>query len=144
MSSPIQFDEFYTTLALARDGNKEKVTELEWMLAEYEHAKESKGAYDELGQVFCHIGVMELYTYTGVEDLSYIYSMRTMIWDYLKEREGSTAQEALIKAMVKHAKEHSLPDKIASKWKFSEADLAENLDNLAEYITDGIIDIVIN
>ncbi len=144
MSDPIEFDEFYATLASARDGNREKVSELEWMLAEYEHANESKGPFDELGQIFCHIGVMEMYSYTGVEQLNYIYSMENNIWDYLKQREGKSAQNALVKTMVKHAKEHSLTNKIANKWGSNEEDLAENINRLAEYIADGIIDILID
>ena len=87
---------------------------------------------------------MELYTYTGVEDLSYINGMEPIIWDYLSKREGSTPKDALVDSMVKHSKEHNLPDKIATKWKFNDKDLAENVNNLAEYIADGIVEIVIN
>ena len=70
MTNPIEFGSFYKLLQAVRDGNKEKSQELEWMLAEYEHAKDAKSPYDELGQIFCHHGVMELYEYTGVENVS--------------------------------------------------------------------------
>ena len=144
MPEPIEFGSFYQLLHSVKEGSEEQVKELQWMLAEYEHAKESKGAFDELGQVFCHIGVMELYTYTGIEDLSYISGMEPIIWDYLRKREGSTAKDALVSSMVKHSKEHYLPDKIATKWEFDKNDLSENVNNLASYIAEGIVDIVIN
>ena len=45
----------------------ENKKELQWILAEYEHARGSTSYYDELGQIFCHHGVMELFEYTGVD-----------------------------------------------------------------------------
>ncbi len=53
MSDPIEFSSFYKLLQSVKEGNRNGIKELEWMLAEYEHATESKNAYDELGQIFC-------------------------------------------------------------------------------------------
>ena len=74
MTKPIEFSGFYNLLKAVKDGNQEKEKELEWMLAEYEHAKESSNPYDEIGQIFCHHGVMELYDYTGIDDIKFISS----------------------------------------------------------------------
>ena len=86
MANAIEFGSFYKLLQAARDGNKEKNKELEWMLAEYEHAKDAKNPYDELGQIFCHHGIMELYDYTGLENVKTISSLNKTVWDYLKLR----------------------------------------------------------
>ena len=72
MPSPVEFSSFYQLLQSVKQGNEKEVKELEWMLAEYEHAKESKSAYDELGQIFCHHGIMELYEYTGLDNIQII------------------------------------------------------------------------
>ena len=48
MADPVEFGSFYKLLKAVRDGNEEKSKELEWMLAEYEHAKDATSAYDEL------------------------------------------------------------------------------------------------
>ncbi len=90
--------------------------ELEWMLAEYEHAKESSSAYDELGQIFCHHGIMELYEYTGLESIQIISNFDKSVWDYLKLRTDSSLSDYMVKSMLSHAKQHGLAQKMANKW----------------------------
>ena len=75
MTEPVEFGSFYQLLQSVKEGNEEQSKELEWMLAEYEHAKESKNAYDELGQIFCHHGIMELYEYTGLSMTGSLYEV---------------------------------------------------------------------
>ena len=69
MPEPVEFGSFYQLLQSVKEGSENEIKELQWMLAEYEHAKESKSAYDELGQIFCHHGIMELYEYTGLDNI---------------------------------------------------------------------------
>ena len=142
MSKQIEFGKFYKILDAVKSGDKEKKEELDWLLAEYEHAKESAGPYDELGQIFCHIGVMELYEYAGIDQINYISSFKENIWDYLKQRTGEELTEYLIRKMQSHSNEHGLTSKISKNWKFPEEELSMNVEGLARYVAEGIVDTV--
>tara|TARA_Y100001968_G_scaffold333747_1_gene398993 strand:- start:2011 stop:2442 length:432 start_codon:yes stop_codon:yes gene_type:complete len=142
MSDPVEFSSFYKLLRSVRDGNDEKIKELEWILAEYEHAKEAKNAYDEIGQIFCHHGVMELYDYTGTDNIQYIYSLDNIIWDYLKVRMNIGLLDYMVNSMVKHSKQHDLANKISSKWNITTNEIDNNLEELAKYVAEGIIEII--
>ncbi len=142
MSKPIEFSKFYKLLNEVKEGNKEKEQELEWILAEYEHAKESEGAFDELGQIFCHIGLMKLYDYAGVDELSFIGGLDKLVWDYLKRRMGEGLPEYLVRNMKSHANSHQLVEKISEKWKTPESEVSKNVDGLAKYVTEGIIEVI--
>ena len=143
MANPVEFGSFYKLLKSVRDGNKEKSKELEWMLAEYEHAKEATSAYDELGQIFCHHGVMELYDYTGTDNIKYINSLDTSVWEYLKVRMNVGLAEYMVASMLNHAKDHALANKMSTKWDFKVDEIENNLEALAKYVTDGIVDLIL-
>ncbi len=142
MTKPIEFGSFYKLLKAAKHGDKEKIKELEWVLAEYEHAKDATSAYDELGQIFCHHGVMELYDYTGIDDIAYIASINSSIWDYLKVRMNSSLRDYMIKSMLSHAKKHKLAEKISTKWDFDINEFKPNVEGLATYVSEGIIELI--
>ena len=143
MTNSVEFGSFYKLLQAVRDGNQEKGKELEWLLAEYEHAKDATSAYDELGQIFCHHGVMELYEYTGVENVSYINSLDNSVWDYLKIRMKTGLREYMVKSMLNHANDHRLAQKISSKWEFDINEIENNIEGLAKYVTEGIVELII-
>ena len=143
MTNPVEFGSFYKLLKAVRDGNQDKSKELEWMLAEYEHAKDATSAYDELGQIFCHHGVMELYDYAGTDDIKYITSLDNSIWSYLQVRMETSLQDYMIKSMLNHARDHKLAQKISSKWDYDINDIENNIAGLAKYVTEGIVEIII-
>ncbi len=143
MANAIEFGSFYKLLQAARDGNEERKKELEWMLAEYEHAKDAKNPYDELGQIFCHHGVMELYDYTGTDDIKYINSLNKSVWDYLVIRMNISLSDYMVKSMLSHAKEHKLASKMSNKWNVEIDEVENNLEDLAKYVTEGIVELII-
>ncbi len=142
MAEPVEFGSFYQLLQSVKEGREDESRELEWMLAEYEHAKESKSAYDELGQIFCHHGIMELYEYTGLDNIQTISKLNSSVWDYLKLRIGCSLADYMVKSMISHSKQHELSKKVGQKWEVSNEDIEENIEGLAKYVVDGIIDIV--
>ncbi len=142
MAEPVEFSSFYQLLQSAQQGNEEKIQELEWMLAEYEHAKESKNAYDELGQIFCHHGIMELYDYTGIDNIQIISDLEEPVWNYLQLRTKYSLAEYMIQSMLSHAKQHDLAIKISTKWEISTEEIEENMQDLAKYVVEGIMEIV--
>ncbi|KGG15526.1 MULTISPECIES: hypothetical protein [unclassified Prochlorococcus] len=143
MANPIEFGSFYKLLKAVRDGNEQKGKELEWMLAEYEHAKDASSAFDELGQIFCHHGVMELYDYTGTDDITYINSLDQSVWNYLKVRMDIGLADYMVKSMLTHAKDHQLAKKVSDKWNYKIDEIEENIEELAKYVTDGIVELII-
>ncbi len=143
MAKPIEFSKFYKLLDGAKKGDKEKIKELEWVLAEYEHANDSDGAFDELGQIFCHIGLMELYLYTGIDDIKYLSGLEESIWKYLKKRNGLSVEDHMVIKMKEHAKEHDLIKKASNKWAIPLEEVENNLEELAKYVTEGIVEIII-
>jgi len=142
MTKPVEFGEFYKLLQSVKAGDPEKNKELDWMLAEYEHAKDATCSYDELGQIFCHHGIMELYEYTGVDDITFISSLEKSVWDYLGIRMGISINQYMIDSMISHAREHELAKKMSGKWNTSIDELEENIQGLAEYVVEGIIDVI--
>ncbi len=143
MTNSVEFGSFYKLLKAVRDGNEEKGKELEWMLAEYEHAKDANSVYDELGQIFCHHGVMELYEYTGVENLTYIKGLDHAVWDYLKVRMQIGLQEYMVKSMLNHAEDHELCKKVSGKWDSDAKEVEENIEGLANYVAEGIVEVIL-
>ncbi len=142
MANPIEFSKFYALLNEVKKGSSKKEEELEWLLAEYEHAKDSKSAFDELGQIFCHIGVMELYSYTGLEDVKAISKLDPAVWEYLEIRMKINLVNYLTDKMISHSETHELTDKIAKKWDFSEQTLIANNNDLARYVAEGIVETI--
>ena len=142
MVKPVEFNSFYKILSGVIDGNTQNKEELQWLLAEYEHAKDATSAYDEIGQIFCHHAVMELYEYTGTDNIQYIKQLEQSVWTYLKVRMDISLSEYMLKAMVNHAKEHQLAEKVSTKWNTPIADIEDNMEELARYVAQGIIDLI--
>ena len=44
--------------------------------------------------------------------------------------------------MLSHAKEHDLATKLGKKWELAHNEIEENLDGLAKYVVEGIIEII--
>ncbi len=142
MAKPVEFGKFYKLLQEVKIGDEEKDKELQWILAEYEHAKEATSAYDELGQIFCHHGVMELFDYTGVDSIKFISTLEKNVWDYLDARMKVSLPEYMVKSMIAHVNEHNLLDKLSKKWDTSIKELDSNVEDLAKYVVEGIIDVI--
>ena len=144
MSDSIEFNSFYKLLNGVIKGDKQNKKELDWLLAEYEHAREATSAYDEIGQIFCHHGIMELYEYAGTDDISYITTLDKSVWEYLNVRIGDSPKEYMVKSMLGHAKSHHLCNKVSEKWGISNKDIEDNIEDLAKYVVDGILDLILN
>tara|TARA_Y100001968_G_C19065682_1_gene575868 strand:+ start:100 stop:531 length:432 start_codon:yes stop_codon:yes gene_type:complete len=142
MTKAVEFGSFYKLLRGVINGNHEKKKELQWLLAEYEHAKDATSAYDELGQIFCHHGVMELYEYTGTDNIQYINNLEKSVWEYLEVRMQVDIKEYMISSMLKHAKDHKLDKKISTKWDTPISDIENNMKGLASYVAEGIIELI--
>ncbi len=143
MSKPIEFGEFYKLIkSKKKKGNKDN-KDLDVLLGEYEEGKKAESDFDQLGQIFCFIGIKELYNYTGIEDISEISLLDKNIWDYLTIRMKRNLSEYIKIRMIEHVESTDLLAEIANKWKSEEDVLKKNLEGLAEYVTEGIVEIII-
>ena len=86
---------------------------------------------------------MKLYEYIGVDDIKYISSLEQSVWDYLKKRTGDDLSFYLVRSMKDHAKNHSLTEKTSSKWNIKQEDLELNIEGLAKYVADGILEVLV-
>ena len=44
--------------------------------------------------------------------------------------------------MLNHAKDHQLANKISRKWQFKIEEIEDNLEGLAKYVTEGIVELI--
>ena len=83
MDKPVEFSKFYRVLNAAKEGEEGKSLELESMLKEYEASEKSESALHQLGEIFLYVGIMELYKYSGTQDIKAIGLLDKDDWDGL-------------------------------------------------------------
>ena len=142
MAKPIEFNEFYKLLRKAKNGSESDELELATILEGYKSPKESQGAYEELGKIFCFISMNALFEYTGLTVAKDIGELSNEIWEYLKKRMKGDLRDYTKDRVIKESKNKSLPNKIAKKWEIDKEELEKNLEGLAEYVIDGIVEII--
>ena len=86
MAKPIEFNEFYKLLRKAKNGSSSNELELASILEGYKSPKESQGAYEELGKIFCFTSMNALFEYTGLTEAKNIGKLSNEIWEYLEKR----------------------------------------------------------
>ena len=85
---------------------------------------------------------MELFKYTGLDDIKTISLLGEEVWNYLKLRAGNELHISLTNAMKCHASDHELSRKVSKKWGDSQEEVDENLDGLANYVAEGIVEVI--
>lgn len=85
---------------------------------------------------------MGLYDYAGIDDLQYINQLEKSVWEYLEVRMGMNLTLHMVETMMEHAKQHELSTKMSEKWGISREELAENMEGLAQYVAEGITEVV--
>ena len=142
MSKPVEFSEFYKLLNAVKEGQIEKKVLLEKMLNEYEASENADSPLHELGQIFLHKGVVELFKYADSEDLAYIGSLDTKSWQELAKKNRGELPPCLANAMIIYGKNEGISKMISKKWKTSKREIDKNIMQMARYITEGIIDAI--
>ena len=86
MDTPVEFSKFYRVLNAAKEGEEGKSLELESLLKEYEASEKSASALHQLGEIFLYVGIMELYKYSGTQDIQAIGVLNKEDWkNYCKK-----------------------------------------------------------
>ena len=142
MSKPVEFSQFYRCLNAVKEGDSEKQIELFKMIDSYKLPQDCPSPLHELGQIFIHIGIMELYKYAGTEDIRKIGLMQKSEWDELEKKQKAQLPPHLANAMINYAKENQLSTKISSKWSTAKREIDNNIMTMARYIVEGIIDAI--
>ena len=140
MEKPVEFSKFYRVLNAAKEGEEGKQEELKSMLKQYELAEVSAGPLHQLGETFLYIGVIELFKYSGTEDMQAIGLLDKESWDKLAEENKAELPPLLANSMIRYSKSNKLSKKISSKWGTGKREIENNIMQMARYITEGIID----
>ncbi len=140
MEKPVEFSKFYRVLNAAKEGEEGKRSELELMLKQYEASEESTGPLHQLGESFLYVGILELYKYSGTEDMQAIGLLDKEAWDKLAEENKADLPPLLANSMIRYSKNNKLSKKIAAKWGTPKRQIENNIMQMARYITEGIID----
>lgn len=139
---PVEFSNFYKLLNAVKQGETEKQEQLENLLQEYETAPNGEGPLHQLGQIFIHVGILELYKYVGTTDLQFIGNLEAEAWTQLTEERQAELPPHLANAMITHAKEKKLAQSISKQWSSSRREVNNNIMGMARYITEGILDAI--
>ncbi len=140
MEKPVEFSKFYRVLNAAKEGEEGKSIELESMLKKYANAETSEGPLHQLGETFLYVGIMELYKYSGTEDIKEIGMLDKDAWDSLADEKKADLPPLLANTMIRYSKSNKLSRKLSAKWGISKREIDNNIMQMARYITEGIID----
>ena len=140
--SSIEFSEFYRILNGLKQGETESKELLEKKMKEYKNGYNAQSYLDELGKIFLHQGLLELYQYTGSNDISFIGNIEKEEWDKMTEKNEENLPQYLSNNMIKYAKDNELTKKISDKWKVSRREINKHIRPMSRYITEGIIDVL--
>ena len=143
MSGQIEFSKFYKKLRLAKKADYDESVKLKEFLSEYIKEEPLTGVYDELGRKFCEKGIRELTSYTGLDDISKIGSLARPVWEYLELRNGKNLFNYIVQNILEESIRNNDKQNLSSKWKTSEKEIDKNTEDLAKYITEGIVEIII-
>tara|TARA_Y100001968_G_C19383672_1_gene731660 strand:- start:955 stop:1386 length:432 start_codon:yes stop_codon:yes gene_type:complete len=142
VSESIEFSEFFRLLNDIKEGEEEKEKLLEEKIKEYQAAENSKSFLDELGKIFIHLGITELYKYAGSKDFRGLSKLEKEKWDELAEKNEDNLPVFLANAMITKAKSNKLPQKLSTKWEVRPREVNKHIRPMAQYITEGIIELL--
>ena len=141
MEKSIEFSTFFRALNSAKDGNKESKENLDKLLLTYESKESSTSPLEELGHMFITIGIQELYKYAGSTDICFIGNIDLEGWEKLSEgNDNQDLPNFLANAMVSTAKKEEISKNLALKWDAKRREIDKNIQLMARYITEGILD----
>ncbi len=140
MSKPVEFSKFYRLLNDVKNGNDEKKEELKDLLIEYEKSENCDSGLHELGQLFCYVGIMELYKYAETEDLQKIGQLSKEEWDAIANKHEAYLPPRLANKMIDYFKSNEISKRISKKWDMKPRQINKEVMGMARYITEGIID----
>ena len=140
MEKPVEFSKFYRVLNAAKEGEEAQSLELKSILKEYEVSGKSASPLHQLGETFLYVGIMELYKYSGTQDMKAIGLLDKEAWDKLAEENKADLPPLLANTMIRYSKDNKLSKRISAKWGISRREVENNIMQMARYITEGIID----
>ena len=142
MSESIEFSDFFKLLNEIKEGSLEKNTLLEARISEYKEANNSSSFLDELGKRFIHIGLLALYKYAESKNLELICSKTKENWEELADKNKIPLPQYLANEMISNIKDNKICKKISQKWNIREREINKHIRPMAQYITEGIIEVL--
>ena len=143
MSISLDFKDFYELIKVSTKSQKNYKEQIDKLLDEKRINNESKTHFEELGYIFCKVGLEVLFSYTGLNNLHAIKSLSSDVWNYLKVRENRSLKDNLKCSMNEITIEKNLSETLSIKWNVKKEEIDINIDGLADYITEGILEIIL-
>ena len=142
MTDQIEFSSFFKLLNSIKEGESEQKYLLDEKIIEFKNGYNSKSFLDELGSLYLYIGIIELYSFTGIKDLREIGLIDKEGWETLSSENQQELPVYLANKMIEYVKEHKKVKEISNKWKIKESEIRKHITKMARYITEGIIDAI--
>ncbi len=142
MPKPIEFSKFYQLVKEVKRGDLSKKEVLTSLIEDYKIGLDSETPYEELGKILCTVSLRGVNEYTGLKEIELICRLKRDVWDYLKIRTGESLEDYLASIMKSHVNNKDLLANLCSKWNVEKEELENNLENLIDYVNEGIIDII--
>ena len=142
MTDQIEFSSFFKLLNSIKEGESEQKYLLDEKIIEFKNGYNSKSFLDELGSLYLYIGIIELYSFTGIKDLREIGLIDKEGWETLSSENQQELPVYLANKMIEYVKEHKKVKEISNKWKIKESEIRKHITKMARYITEGIIDVI--
>ncbi len=142
MSDQIEFSSFYRLINSIKEGDAEKISDLDEKMIQFKDGINSKSFLEELGSLYLSIGISELYNFTNKKDLHSIGLINKEEWDSLSIKNQEELPVYLANQMIKYVKENKKTKEISKKWNVREGEVRKHITKMARYITEGIIDVI--
>ena len=97
---------------------------------------------NKTGQIKKHIAINEVYEYTGMSNIKEIGNLTRPVWDYLTKRNGNNMHDYIVEKILDESLEKGYKTTLSKKWKVKIEEIDKNLEDLAKYVTEGIVDII--
>tara|TARA_X000000368_G_C22936344_1_gene670047 strand:- start:195 stop:626 length:432 start_codon:yes stop_codon:yes gene_type:complete len=142
VSDQIEFSSFYRLINSIKEGDAEKISDLDEKMIQFKDGINSKSFLEELGSLYLSIGISELYNFTNKKDLHSIGLINKEEWDSLSIKNQEELPVYLANQMIKYVKENKKTKEISKKWNVREGEVRKHITKMARYITEGIIDVI--
>jgi len=142
MSKAVEFSRFFQLLDDIKNGQNDKLKQLDMLLEEYDSHISSEGYLQDLGETYCCIGLIEIYVYSGMRNIPAICKLEKDEWESLSESNSSPLPQYLANKMISYSKDNDLVKNLSEKWNAPRRDISKHINNMAKFITEGLIQLL--
>ena len=143
MTDQIEFSSFFKELNFHKTYDTEDCSPLlKSFLSNYQQGSQANSFLEDLAQQFIVVGINELYSYSGSENLNTICNLTTEEWDSIKNEKKADIAPTLANSMINYTKQNKILNKLKDKWSVRRREIEKHVMPMSRYITEGILDAI--